>query len=124
VIRLPEPIETLASTRGYLWAGALLIKPVAAGPGEVVCRHGAIVTINGLTVARARWADAAGRPLPRWSGCITLASDHVFVLSHAPDSFDGRYFGPIDPAHVLGTASALWADEVTGYQPHRQRGPP
>ena len=34
VIRLPEPLRTLAATRGYLPAGTLLIKPVAAGAGR------------------------------------------------------------------------------------------
>ena len=37
VIRLPEPFDNLASTRGYLPAGALLIKRVAAGAGDLVC---------------------------------------------------------------------------------------
>ena len=61
VIRLPEPLRILAETRGYLRKGALLIKPVAAGAGDTVCRHGALVTVNGRIVARARTLDAAGR---------------------------------------------------------------
>ena len=108
VIRLPRRARALAEARGYLARGALLIKPVAAGPGDVVCRNGGIITINGRTTAHARHADAAGRLLPRWSGCITLATDHLFVLAATPDSFDGRYFGPLDRTHVLGTAHPVW----------------
>jgi conjugative transfer signal peptidase TraF len=108
VIRLPHGAAVLAAARGYLAPGALLIKPVAAGPGDIVCRHGPTVTINGGTVGSARSADAAGRPLPRWNGCITLAAHQVFVLAPVPDSFDGRYFGPLDRTHVLGTAHPLW----------------
>ena len=57
VIRLPEPLRTLAETRRYLPAGTLLIKPVAAGAGDTVCRRGPLVTINGRVVARAKSAD-------------------------------------------------------------------
>jgi conjugative transfer signal peptidase TraF len=108
VIRLPEPVRTLAETRGYLRAGRLLIKPVAAVAGDLVCRHGALITINGQAVAQAKLADTAGRPLPAWSGCIRLADTQVFVLAADPDSFDSRYFGPVDRANVLGTALPVW----------------
>jgi conjugative transfer signal peptidase TraF len=108
VIRLPEPLRILAETRGYLRKGALLIKPVAAGAGDTVCRHGPLVTINGRIVAHARTLDAVGRPLPAWSGCFRLARNDIFVLSADPDSFDSRYLGPIDRAHVLGLALPVW----------------
>ena len=108
VILLPEPLRILAETRGYLRKGALLIKPVAAGAGDTVCRHGALVTVNGRIVARASTLDAVGRTLPVWSGCFRLAADQIFVLSADPDSFDGRYMGPIDRAQVVGTAQPVW----------------
>jgi len=108
VIRLPEPVVALAAARGYLAAGALLIKPVVAGSGDIVCRHAAVITVNAHAVAWARNADALGRWLAPWSGCITLTAGQVFVLSMALDSFDSRYFGPIDDAHVLGVGQAIW----------------
>jgi type IV secretory pathway protease TraF len=30
------------------------------------------------------------------------------VLSAAPHSFDSRYFGPIEPSHIIGAAHQLW----------------
>ena len=108
VIRLPEPLRILAETRGYLRNGVLLIKPVVAGAGDTVCRHGALLTINGRIAARARILDAAGRPLPAWSGCFKLGASDIFVLSADPDSFDSRYMGPIDRADVLGFALPIW----------------
>jgi conjugative transfer signal peptidase TraF len=107
-IRLPEPFQTLAAARHYLPAGALLIKPIAAHPGDRVCRLGALVSINGRFVAVARVVDRAGRPLPRWTGCRHLNPAQIFVLSAEPDSFDSRYFGPVDRRHVLGTAVPVW----------------
>ena len=112
VIRLPEPLRILAETRGYLRKGALLIKPVAAGAGDTVCRHGPLVTINGRIVAHAGTWDAAGRPLPAWSGCFRLTADQIFVLSADPDSFDSRYTGPIAQAHVMGLAQPVWVRQA------------
>jgi conjugative transfer signal peptidase TraF len=126
VIRLPDPLRTLAAARGYLGRTALLIKPVAAGMGDLVCRHGATVAINGRAVAQASTADRLGRPLPQWSGCISLAAGQVFVLSPAPDSFDSRYFGPLDRSHVVGQARRVWVGhpDLSQAAPPRQRGPP
>jgi len=104
LINLPEPYRRLAAGRGYLPAGVLLIKPVAAGAGDVVCRHGPLLTINGRQIAYARNADRRGRPLPRWGGCRSLRRDRLLVLSEEPDSFDGRYFGVVDGKGVVGTA--------------------
>jgi type IV secretory pathway protease TraF len=67
--------------------------------------------VNGLPMAQARDADALGRPLPRWSGCVTLGAGQVFALSTAPDSFDSRYFGIVEAGHIVGTGHALWIDE-------------
>jgi type IV secretory pathway protease TraF len=108
VVHLPEPLRGLAEARGYLRKGVLLIKPVVASAGDTVCRHRALVTINGRIVARARALDAAGRPLPAWSGCFKLGSSDIFVLSADPDSFDSRYVGPIDRADVVGFALPIW----------------
>ena len=117
VIRLAGLVQALAVERGYLGAGARVIKPVAAGPGDVVCRHGATVTVNGVPMAHARDDDGAGRPLPRWSGCVALAAGRVFVLSMAPDSFDSRYFGVVNGVNVVGTARAIWTNQMQGWQP-------
>ena len=108
VVRLPEAARALAHTRGYLPAGALLIKPVAAVSGDVVCRHGPLVWINGRLRAVAARSDRRQRTLPRWLGCRYLATSELFVLSTVKGSFDGRYFGPIARGAVLGTAVPLW----------------
>jgi type IV secretory pathway protease TraF len=109
VVRLPEPVRGLADARGYLAAGALLIKRVAAPHGRLACRQGAIVTLAGRAVALARANDGRGRPLPRWRGCRSLRGGRIFLLSSQMGSFDSRYFGPVAPRYVLGTALPLWA---------------
>jgi conjugative transfer signal peptidase TraF len=104
VIRFPEQLRELAEARGYLPASALLIKRVAARTGDVVCRVGPRVDINGRLAAIAKTYDTSGRLMPRWRGCIHMDGDDFFVLSAQPHSFDSRYFGPIDRGGVLGTA--------------------
>jgi conjugative transfer signal peptidase TraF len=123
VISLPKALSAFAAARGYLADTALLIKPVAAGMGDVVCRHDSTVSINGREVTHAETADGLGRALPRWTGCIDLAAGQVLVLSPAPDSFDGRYFGPIEANHVVGAAHPIWVNQTDGSPsaPPRQR---
>jgi type IV secretory pathway protease TraF len=108
LLRLPQPVRSLAAARGYLPDGVLLIKPLAGGTGDLVCRHGPRVAINGRAVARASDADRKGRRLPHWSGCRRLTAAQVFPLSLEPDSFDGRYFGPLSRGTLRGTALPVW----------------
>ena len=105
---LPRQTAELADRRRYVPATTPVLKTVAAGTGAVVCRLGAVVTINGRAVVQARTRDHAGRPLPVWSGCRRLGVGEVFLLGRRPDSFDGRYFGPTERALILGTARPLW----------------
>jgi len=105
VARLPDAARELAATRHYLPADVPLIKPVAARAGDTVCRQGLHVSINGLPTASALDRDRFGRPLPTWSGCKALGPSDVFLMNPAVrDSFDGRYFGPIDRRRIDGRA--------------------
>ncbi|MBU2580902.1 MAG: S26 family signal peptidase [Alphaproteobacteria bacterium] len=107
-VRLPANIAALAHARGYLARNAILLKPVVATHGSRVCRWANVVLFDGRHRAHAKSHDAAARPLPRWDGCVTLgASDH-FLLSTAPGSFDGRYFGVLRGDAAIGQAIPLW----------------
>lgn len=108
VIRLSDVAGAFASARGYLPAGALLIKPVAAASGDVVCRFGPLIKINARLRALAHGMDRRHRLLPRWRGCRYLTTSELFVLSHVTGSFDGRYFGPIERGTVRGTGVPIW----------------
>jgi conjugative transfer signal peptidase TraF len=106
----PAPhLARLMTTRGYLGSGALLLKPVAAAAGQTICRAGFTITIDGQPVATALRADRIGRPLPAWSGCRVLPPDTVFLLARdVAASFDGRYFGPVATARIVGRAMPVW----------------
>lgn len=83
-------------------AQILLIKRVAALPGETVCRAEGMVVLPDRTVS-FHTHDSKGNVLPFWEGCYTLSPDEVFLLGDHPSSFDSRYFGPVHIDDLVGT---------------------
>lgn len=109
----PPHLQRFLAARGYLPGGIPLLKEIAALPGDRVCRTGASITINGEPAGSARARDSRGRALPYWTGCMVIAAEELFVMNRrAPDSFDGRYFGPVRRTRVIGRASPVWTDEA------------
>lgn len=109
----PPKLRAYLAERGYLPSGVPLLKEVAALRGETVCRIGLVITINGEHAGLARALDSRARPLPDWHGCHTITADEIFVMNRrAPDSFDGRYFGPVARSQVIGRAGPVWTDEA------------
>jgi conjugative transfer signal peptidase TraF len=100
-------VRSALTTYGILPADWLLLKPVAALPGDTVCRSANTVTVNGEPAATARIIARDGQSLPTWSGCYTLQDNDVFVLAPHPASFDGRYLGPVDTGQIVGVAHPL-----------------
>ena len=106
--RTPASVRDLAARRHYLPANVPLLKRIAARDGDDVCALGQEIFVNGRWIAERRPVDRQGRPLPWWQGCELLRGGRVFLLMEAPDSFDGRYFGPVDEEAVIGKAVPLW----------------
>lgn len=102
VVFIPPRYRDLAHRRGYLPRHRQLVKIAAARAGDAVCRMGSRVWIAGYRAVWVRRTDAAGRPLPTWHECRVLKANEVFVLGSRADSFDSRYFGPIDRRLVIG----------------------
>ena len=108
VVDPPAPVATFLATRGYLPRGVPLIKTVAALAPARVCRDGLTLSVDGRSLASARSTDRRGQRLPVWSGCKDLAAGEVFLLTaEAPDSLDGRYFGPTSKASIRGVAHLI-----------------
>jgi conjugative transfer signal peptidase TraF len=109
IARVPETYRRLAAIRRYLPMNVPLVKRVAAAAGDEVCALGQEIFVNGRWIAARRVADGAGRPMPRWSGCVRLRGRQLFLLMDAPASFDGRYFGVTEGRDIIGKARLLWA---------------
>lgn len=109
IARMPLLVRDLAARRRYLPANVPLVKRVAGVPGDRICAKGEQITRDGDLLATRRRTDGQGRVMPWWDGCMTLRESTLFLLmANTPDSFDGRYFGPISSAAVLGEATPLW----------------
>ena len=105
----PERLAELLSKGHYLPRGAPMLKRVGALGGQIVCREGVLITIDGDVVAVAQEHDRRGRPLPAWHGCHALSEDEFFPMNAAPDSLDGRYLGLLPRSAIVGHAVPLWA---------------
>jgi conjugative transfer signal peptidase TraF len=111
LVHTPNSVRQLAAERGYLPATVPLVKRVAAVGGDVICAARDVISLNGHVVAERLARDRLGRPLPSWSGCQTLGPDDVFLLMEdVTGSFDGRYFGPVRRAAIIGRLVPLWVD--------------
>lgn len=107
LVRVPERVRGLVAERGYLPPDIPLIKRVAAASGDEVCRRSNAILINGERIATAQRVDGSGRSMPNWRGCHTLYERRVFLVQDHPQSFDGRYFGPVDRRLIIGRLTRL-----------------
>lgn len=90
-------------------ADLLLLKRVAAVGGDQVCaKAGRVVTPAGEAVVLAQ--DRRGAVLKAWTDCRRLEADEVFLLGDAAESFDSRYFGPVNRRELRDVfmAVATW----------------
>jgi conjugative transfer signal peptidase TraF len=102
-VRASEVAGAYAHARGFADASDRFIKRVAAMQGDEVCAHGDEISINGAALVTRLRRDRTGQALPTWEGCVIL-QDQVLLLGDTNDSFDGRYWGPIDSVRV----EAVW----------------
>ena len=109
LVHPPPQIAALAAQRHYLPLHVPLIKRLAARAGDRICARDHSVLIDGRYKAARRDFDSAHRPMPHWTGCRRLHDDEIFLLNvEAPQSFDGRYFGPLKAATLGGVLIPLW----------------
>jgi conjugative transfer signal peptidase TraF len=116
VVAAPAALADFLAKRGYLPTGVPLLKHVAALPGQVVCRTGLIITVDGVVAGQALQSDRLGRVLPVWRGCQRVQHGDIFLMNvGVPNSLDGRYFGPISQQSIRGRAIPIWlADSAVG----------
>lgn len=101
-VRAQDVAPEAARARDFEGPRDRFIKRVAAVGGDRVCADGDILLINDGPALARRTHDSAGAALQRWSGCRVLAEHEVVLLGEAEQSFDGRYWGPIDRSLVEG----------------------
>ena len=113
VVRPPEPLARFLADGGYLPPGVPLLKHVAALAGKSVCRIGRSVSVDAIEMGEARERDSRNRALPVWQGCRVIARGDVFLMNpRSADSLDGRYFGPLAAASIVGRAIPLRVNQT------------
>ena len=111
-VRPPEPLATFLDLNGYLPIGVPMLKRVLALPGQMVCRKGLTISVDGIDMGDALSRDSRGRPLPVWQGCHSVEPDELFLMNwQSEDSLDGRYFGFVPNSSVIGKALPVWTRE-------------
>lgn len=129
-VQPPPALSDYLDARGYLPRNVPLLKHVAALEGALVCRSGDAITVDHLRLGHAHAQDRNGRGLPIWQGCHRLGVGEVFLMNpEAPDSLDGRYFGPLPQTAITARLTPLWTvdDAITAASahpdptPHRNR---
>ncbi|RJT27842.1 S26 family signal peptidase [Mesorhizobium waimense] len=111
-VKASEPLASFLADRGYLPRGVPLLKRIVAASGQSVCRSNLTITVDGIEAGVALQRDRAGRDLPVWQGCRRVSTGEVFLMNwQVRDSLDGRYFGLISTAQIIGRAVPLWTDE-------------
>jgi conjugative transfer signal peptidase TraF len=119
---LPDtPVTKLGQARGYIAPGAcptgqeILLKPIAAGPGDLVDLSPSGVSVNGREIVNSAQLahDSMGRPLPGYpAGQYRVPTGEVWLVSsHNPRSFDSRYFGPVSASLVQSTVRPVWVTD-------------
>jgi len=105
---IPESVRELVYERQYVPRTIrLLAKPVIAIGGDHVCVRDHELVVNGHSAGKVLGVDRDGKPMPEYSGCGVLDPGDVFVSTQHDNSFDSRYFGPLELSVVRGTLSAL-----------------
>lgn len=103
--RLPDATRDAAP---YL-RHRVLLKPIAAGPGDLIDTSGEVLWINGRRIAPIHTSDSQGRPLPVWRAKRVLEPDEFFVYSgRVPNSLDSRYYGPVRRSRIIAVRVPLW----------------
>ncbi|WP_334377119.1 S26 family signal peptidase [Bradyrhizobium sp. AZCC 1719] len=108
-VRPQEPLATYLNLNGYLPKGVPMLKRVLALPGQMVCRNGSNISVDGIESGKARERDSRGRPLPVWQGCDLVGEGELFLMNwQSAESFDGRYFGMTPATAVIGRVLPVW----------------
>lgn len=101
-VRARDVAPALAAARGFDGPADRFIKRVAAVAGDEVCAVNGRLRINGADRAAVPLRGQPNATPAAWSECRTLRAGELLLLGDAPNSFDGRSWGPIDARLIEG----------------------
>lgn len=109
VFRPKESTLAFLQERHWVPSTGWMMKYVMAIPGDAVCTYDHMLWINQKRIGRIYEHDSSGRLLPSQFFCGKLEGHKYLLISTRIDqSFDSRYFGPIDKKCIKGKAIPLF----------------
>lgn len=108
IMEVPVPARPYVYGRGWLPEDGLLLKSIGAMPGDQVMIASDGIRINQQYFGPVFKQDSQGKPLPELRGSFRIQPGYFLPLATAiPNSFDGRYFGPVPLRMILGKAKPI-----------------
>ena len=105
IMKVPVQARPYVYGRYRLPDGGLLLKNIGALPGDLVSITNGRIMINQQYYGPVYSKDSQGRPLPEFRGSFRIRPGYFLPLATAvPNSFDGRYFGPVSLRLIVGEA--------------------
>jgi conjugal transfer pilin signal peptidase TrbI len=93
----------------FIKDGEELIKIAAALPGDTVSVGPGETSVNGTVVGEGLdLAEIIGRPDESFTRQVAVQPGTFWMMGRTRDSYDSRYWGPIDTSQVIGKAYVLF----------------
>jgi conjugative transfer signal peptidase TraF len=108
IMEVPVQAHPFVYGRGWLPQGGLLLKNIGAIPGDQIIIENSRIMINQKYIGPVFNHDSQGKPLPEIRGSFRIQPGYFLPLATAiPNSFDGRYFGPVSLRLIVGKAKPV-----------------
>lgn len=78
----------------------LIVKRVAGVPGDLITVYEKDFFCNGEYLGKAKDHSMKGTPLEAYTTTGMVPGNKYFLIGDSPDSFDSRYYGPMEIKHV------------------------
>lgn len=107
-LKAPDFAERYLQQNHLVPHSGVLIKAIAAVPGDFVCQQDLQLTINHRVVATLLQQDRFHHAISQRAFCRYLSFNEYMVLGiRDPRSYDSRYFGPVNRDRLLSQAIPL-----------------
>jgi len=108
VFKVPEEVRQIVKDRHWLRDNGFLVKPLIGLRGDFVCTRFGRFKVAGHDFGGIEKSDKEGRKLPEYDAYGVVQSGFLVGIEGMANSFDSRYYGPIQESAVLGIAVPLW----------------
>jgi len=86
----------------------LIVKRVAGVSGDLINVRGLEFFCNGKYLGKAKTHTKKGKLLESYKTSELIPDNKIFLMGDSPDSFDSRYYGPMEIKHVKAIARPVF----------------